>query len=57
MHTKVKELTEREYIKRLWKILKSKLNGENTIKAIQVIKYPAGIIDLTQNHMQKVPWR
>ena len=34
MHTKVKELTERKYIKRLWKILKSKLNGGNTTKVV-----------------------
>ena len=32
-HTKVKHLTEKECIRRLWKILQSKLNGGNTIKA------------------------
>ena len=47
MHTKIKKQTERRYIKRLRKILKSKLNGRNTIKAINtwavpVIRYPAG---------------
>ena len=59
VHTKVKELTEREYIKRLWKILKSKLNGGHTIKAINirvvpVIRYPAGIIDWTQNKLEEL---
>ena len=28
LHTKIKETAEKEYIKRLWIILKSKLNGE-----------------------------
>ena len=59
VHTKVKELREREYIKRLQKILKSKLNGGNTIKAINtwaapVIRYPAGIIDWTQNELEEL---
>ena len=48
VHTKVKEWTEREYIKRLRKILKSKFNGGNIIKAINtwaapVIRYSAGL--------------
>ena len=53
-----KELTEREYIKRLPKILKSKLNGRNTIKAINtwatVIRHPARIMNWTQNELEEV---
>ena len=49
-HNQVKEKTSKEYLKRLRKILKSKLNGGNSIKAINswavpAIRYTAGIID------------
>ena len=45
--------------RRLWKILKPKLNGGNTITAINiqavpVIIYPAGIIKWTQNELEQL---
>ena len=46
----------------MWKILKSKLNGGNKIKAINiwavsVIRYPDGIIDWTQNELEELDWK
>ena len=51
-HKQVKKKTLSEYNKRVRKILKSKLNGGNIIKAINswavpVVRYTAGIIDWT----------
>ena len=56
-HTQVKKKTLSEYNRRMRKILKSKLNGGNIIKAINswaepVVKYTAGIIDLTQVELE-----
>uniref|UniRef100_A0A803THT2 Reverse transcriptase domain-containing protein n=1 Tax=Anolis carolinensis TaxID=28377 RepID=A0A803THT2_ANOCA len=52
-HEHVKTVVSKEYTQRVRKILKSKLNGGNTIKAINtwaipVIRYTAGIINWTQ---------
>ena len=52
-HAQIKKKTSAEYIKRMRKVLKSKLNGGNTIKAINtwavpVIRYTAGIVDWTR---------
>ena len=52
-HRQVKKQTSAEYTNRIRKILKSKLNGGNTIQAInnwavQVIRYTAGIVDWTK---------
>ena len=50
-HQEMKEKVNKEYIKRLKAILKSKLNSGNTVKAINtwaqvpVIRYSAGIVD------------
>ena len=51
-HRQVKKQTSVEYTNRVRKILKSKLNGGNTIQAINnlavpVIRYTAGIVDWT----------
>ena len=56
-HKQVKKKTSTEYNKRVRKILKSKLNGGNTIKAINswavpVVRYTAGIIDWTQAELE-----
>ncbi|XP_053149009.1 uncharacterized protein LOC128343627 isoform X2 [Hemicordylus capensis] len=56
-HTEVKRKIGSEYIRRVRKILKSKLNGGNTIQAINtwaipVIRYTAGIIDWTQAELE-----
>ena len=58
-HDQVKEKTSKEYLKRLRKILKSKLNGGNSIKAINswavpVIRYTAGIIDWTKSELDEL---
>ena len=52
-HTEVKEIVTKEYIRRVRKILRSKLNGGNTINAINlqavaVTRYGAGIIKWTK---------
>ena len=56
-HTQVKKETLSEYNKRVRKLLKSKLNGGNIIKAINnwtvpVVRYTAGIIDWTQAKLE-----
>ena len=56
-HKQVKKKTLSEYNKRVRKILKSKLNGGNIIKAINswavpVVRYTAGIIDWTQTELE-----
>ena len=56
-HKQVKKKILSEYNKRVRKILKSKLNGGNIIKAINswaapVARYTAGIIDWTQTELE-----
>ena len=56
-HKQVKKKTLSEHNKRVSKILKSKLNGGNVIKAIyswavSVVRYTAGIIDWTQAKLE-----
>ena len=56
-HKQVKKKTLSEYNKRVRKILKSKLNGGNIIKAINswavpVVRYTAGIKDWTQAELE-----
>ena len=56
-HKQVKKKILSEYNKRVRKILKSKLNGGNIIKAINswaapVVRYTAGIIDWTQTELE-----
>ena len=55
--TETKQNVQKEYFRRVRKILKSKLNGGNIIKAINaravsVIRYSAGIIDWTKEELQ-----
>ena len=57
-HKQVKKITLSEYNKQVRKILKSKLNGGNIIKAINswavpVVRYTAGIIDWTQAELDR----
>ena len=54
----MKDITRKEYKKHLQAILKSKLNGNNQIKAINtyassVIHYTAGIIDWTMEELRE----
>ena len=56
-HTEMKEIVTKEYIRRVRKILRSKLNGGNTINAINVravavIRYGAGIIKWTKEELR-----
>ena len=56
-HGEKKEKIQKEYFRRLKTILKSKLNGGNTIKAINtravsIVRYRAGIIDWTKAELQ-----
>jgi len=58
-HEDMKAKIKREYLKRIRAILKSELNGGNTIKAINtwaipVLRYSAGIIDWTKLEQQKI---
>lgn len=58
-HEQVKKKTSAEYLKRVRKVLKSKLNGGNTIQAINswavpVIRYTAGVVDWTQNELDEL---
>ena len=55
----MKKKTASEYLKRVCKVLKSKLNGGNTIQAINswavpVISNTAGVVDWTQNELDKL---
>ena len=61
-HLEMKELVRKEYFRRVKKILKSKLNGGNTIKAINsravsIIRYGAGIVDWTKEELQEMDWK
>ncbi|KAJ7312127.1 hypothetical protein JRQ81_006469 [Phrynocephalus forsythii] len=58
-HGQLKNVVSKEYIQRVRKVLKSKLNGGNTIKAINswaipVIRYTAGIINWTQMELDSL---
>ena len=58
-HKQVKKKTLSEFNKRVRKILKSKLNGSNIIKAINswavpIVRYIAGIIDWTQAELENL---
>ena len=58
-HLEMKEQVRKEYFRRVKKILKSKLNGGNTIKAINsravsIIGYGAGIMDWTKEELQEM---
>ena len=56
-NAKMKEVTERTYLQRVKKLLKSQLDGKSTFQAINtwavpVIRYSAGILDWTKNELQ-----
>ena len=58
-HTVMKERFCAEYFRRLKKVLSSKLNGRNVIKAINawavaVMRYGAGIVNWTQTELQTI---
>ena len=58
-HVQVKKKAASEYIKRVRKVLKSKLNGGNSIRAVNswavpVIRYSAGIVDWTQAELENL---
>ena len=55
----MKEKIEKEYLRRVRKILKSKLNGMNSIsainsRAVSVVRYGAGIIKWTKEELEKL---
>ena len=58
-HEEMKQKTRKEYIDRVRKVITSKLNGGNVIKAINtwaipVIRYRAGNIDWTKNEIDEI---
>ena len=55
----MKEKIQKEYFRRVRRILKSKLNSGNTIlatnsRAVSLIRYGAGIISWTKSELQKI---
>jgi hypothetical protein len=55
----MKEILRNEYAKRMKKILKSKLNARNIIKAIDsraisIIRYGAGLIEWTKEELKEM---
>ena len=58
-HDEMKEQLEKEYIRRVRNVLKSKLNGGNIISAINsrvvsIVKCGAGIIKWTKNELEEL---
>ena len=58
-HDEMKEQLKKEYIRRVRNVLKSKLNGENIISAINsravlIVRYGAGIIKWTKNELEEL---
>ena len=61
-HTVMKEQFCAEYFRRLKKVLSSKLNGRNVIRAINawavaVMWYGAGVVNWTQTELQAIDWK
>ena len=59
MNNNMKALVQKEYLRRLKKILKSRLNGRNIIIAINtwavsLLRYGAGLINWTLNELQQL---
>ena len=53
----IKEMVRKEYCTRIRKVLQSKLNGVDTIKAmntwtVAAVRYTAGILDWTVNELK-----
>ena len=60
-HTEMKEIVTKEYIKRVRKILRSKLDGGNTsainLRTVAVIRYRTGIIKWTKEGLRNIDRR
>ena len=61
-HTEMKEIITKQYIRRVRKILRSKLKGGNTInvinlRAVAVIRYGTGRIKWTKEELRNVDRR
>ena len=59
---KMKEKVQKEYYKRVRAVLKSKLNGENFINAINIwavatVRYGVGIINWNEGEFDKIDWQ
>ena len=55
----MKEKIRKEYTRRVWQVLKSKLNGVNTFSAINsravaVVRYSAGIVHWRKDELQEI---
>ena len=58
-HHEMKQLIQKEYYRRVRKILKSKLNGGNIVKAVNlravsIVRYGAGIIDWKKDELKEM---
>ena len=58
-HQQMKSQLEKEYVRRLRKILKSKLNSGNLVTAINtwavsLVRYGAGVIEWTQQELENI---
>ena len=58
-HQEMKQLIQKEYYRRVRKILKSKLNGGNIVKAVNlravsIVRYGAGIIDWKKDELKEM---
>ena len=61
-HAHIKEAISKEYLRRIRKIVKSKLNGGNVVsainaRAVSIIRYGAGIIKWTKEELRKLDWK
>ena len=61
-HEEMKGQTEKEYIRRVRNMLKSKLNGGNIIsaissRAVSIVRYGAGIISWTKMELEELDWK
>ena len=61
-HQQIKSRLEKEYVRRLRKILKSKLNSGNLVMAINtwavsLVKYRSGVIEWTQQKLENTDRR
>ena len=59
LHAEMKTRLQNEYYRRLKRILKSKLNGKNVIKAVNtwavsVLRYGAGVINWTKAELESI---
>ena len=61
-HKEMKDQIKKEYIRRVRKILKTKLNGGNIFlatnsRAVFTVRYGAGIISWTKMELEELDWR